>query len=114
MAKSSAGAAKRSDPASQFGERLRFVIWFAALKLGVESGKDLAAVIGKNPGQLSGWANEDPRPAWENIRLIADTVGVSAAWLDNPDATDAQGKEPELFAEWLAHRRARERRVKRA
>lgn len=114
MAKLSSGTTKRPEPGSQFGERLRFVIWFSALRLGLESGKDLAAVIGKRPGQLSGWANEDPKPSFENIRLIAETVGVSAAWLDDPTSREAEGKEPELFAEWLAKRRAREKQRKRA
>lgn len=114
MAKSSSASAQSREPASEFGERLRFVIWFAGLQLGVESGKDLAAVLGKGSGQLSSWVNESPRPSFENIRLIAETVGVSPAWLDNPTSRDAEGKEPELFAAWLAKRRAREKQRKRA
>lgn len=114
MTRNRSGATRQHDPASLFGERLKFVIWLSALRLGVESGKDLAAVIGKGSGQLSSWANENPRPSFDNIRLIADTVGVSAAWLDNPASLDAAGKEPELFAEWLAKRRARGKQRKRA
>jgi transcriptional regulator with XRE-family HTH domain len=105
---------KSSPGGSLFGERLRFVIWLAALRLGVESGKELAAAIGKRQGQLSSWIKEDPRPSFENIRLIAETVGISAAWLDNPEAAEAAGKEPELFAEWLAKRRARAKQRRRA
>ena len=107
MPKFSAGTTKPRDQGSQFGERLRFVVWLAALRLGIESGKDLAAALDKRPGQLSSWIKEDPRPSFDNIRLIAETVGVSAAWLDNPLSPDAEGKEPEKFAEWLAARRAR-------
>lgn len=109
MARNLSGQTRQPEPASSFGERLRFVIWLAALRLGVESGKDLADVLGKGSGQLSSWANENPRPSYDNIKLIAEKVGVSAAWLDDPSAKESEGREPELFAEWLAKRRARER-----
>ena len=71
-------------------------------------------MLGKGTGQLSSWANENPKPSFENIRLIAETVGVSAAWLDDPTSREAEGKEPELFAQWLAARRSREKERKRA
>jgi len=85
-------------PVAQFGDRLRFVVWLSAQTLGVDSGKELAAVLKKGSGQLSSWVNEKPRPSWDNIRLIADTVGVNARWLDDPMSKDAV--EPELFAAW--------------
>lgn len=114
MARINTGPSKSREPASHFSERLKFVIWLAGLRLGVESGKELAAVLGKGTGQLSSWANENPKPSFDNIRLIAETVGVSATWLDDPAAKDAEGKEPELFAEWLQKRRARDRKRKQA
>ena len=96
---------KQKRSVSTFGDRLRFVIWLSAYNLGTESGKELAQVIGKRPDQLSKWLKEDPRPEWDNIRLIAETVGVSALWLDQPESVEAI--EPEMWGEWYAKRQAR-------
>ncbi len=89
-----------------FGDRLRFVVWLSALRLGVASGKELAEAIGSGPSQLSKWIAENPRPEFNSVRRIAEKVGVSALWLDDPSAPDA--REPELFAEWWAARQRHE------
>ena len=91
---------------SNFPERLRFVIWLAALRRGFDSGKDLAKAIGKGPTQLSQWAKA--KPTFASIRLLAEAVGVSPSWLDDPASPDA--REPDLFPEWLAARQKPKRR----
>ncbi len=101
MAKSSP-VPKAQQPVPQFGDRLRFAIWLSAKTLGVDSAKELAEVLGKRQGQLSDWLNETPRPQFENIKLIAETVGVSAAWLDDPASRDAT--QPNEWPEWWASR----------
>lgn len=90
------------------GDRLRFVAWFAALKLGVDSGQELAALLGGAKNQFSKWVNENPRPSWESIKRIATTVGINAAWLDDPSLPGAV--EPEDWAEWWGNRQGRVRR----
>ncbi len=97
--------AGQSHDRSSFGDRLLFVIWLAGKVLGVDNGKQFAAAIGKGPSQLSRWLNEDPRPNWETIKAIADSVKISAVWLDDPSRADAT--EPPDFAEWLRARRQR-------
>ena len=94
---------------SSLGDRLRFVIWLAALRLGVQDQKDFAAAIERSPTQLSTWLAEKPRPAFETIRLIAGAVDISAAWLDDPMSRDA--REPELWPQWYAARLERLREL---
>lgn len=89
---------------SSIGDRLRFVIWLSALRLGAWTSKEFASAIGKAESQIPRWVREAPRPDWPNIKDLASSAGVSAAWLDDPRSADA--KEPELFPEWLTARRA--------
>lgn len=103
---------KRNPSLPTFGERLRFAIWLSAKNLGTESAKELSEVLGKKQGQISSWIKEDPRPAYENIKLIAERIGISAAWLDDPLSPDA--REPELWPEWFAARRGRDDQRRRA
>ena len=97
---------KQNHPAS-FGDRLRFVIWLSALRLGTDSAKELSEVLGKGKNQLSKWVAENPKPGFPTIKRIADVVGVSPSWLDDPTSSDA--REPEFFAEWYAARLERQR-----
>ncbi len=95
---------KQNEPQPPpFGERLKFVIWLSAFRLGLDSAKDLAEVLGKRPDQLSRWVKEDPRPSYDTIKLIAEKVEISAPWLDDPKSPDA--REPELWKEWWSRRR---------
>lgn len=88
-----------------FGDRLRFVIWLSALRLGTDSAKELSAVLGKGSNQLSKWVMENPKPSYATTKRIAEAVGVSPSWLDDPASSDA--REPELFAQWWAARQER-------
>ena len=109
--KQSSGPERKETGQSTFGERLLFVIWLGGRVLGVENNKQFAEAIDKGAAQLSKWVREEPRPSWENIKTIAGAVGVEAAWLDDP--ARAAGSEPPDFAEWLAARREREKRLRR-
>jgi transcriptional regulator with XRE-family HTH domain len=104
VAQSSIQVSQKESPSS-FGERLGFVIWLAGKVLGVDSGKQFAQAIGKRSSQLSRWLKEDPRPEWATIKRMADAVGVSPMWLDEPTANGAV--EPDDFPEWLVARRRR-------
>lgn len=103
MTQESSGDQQSTRLESTIGDRLRFVIWFAALRLGAWTSKEFAAAVGKAESQLSRWVRDAPRPDWSNTKDIAGKVGVSAAWLDDPASPDAQ--EPELFQPWLRARR---------
>jgi transcriptional regulator with XRE-family HTH domain len=105
-------AGRNAAAPATFGDRLKFVIWLAAYRLGVDSGKELAEAIGVGGTQLSKWANENPCPSFPSIRKVAEAVGVSASWLDDPRAPDA--REPEMFAEWWAARQRRAAQLRRA
>lgn len=100
------GAQEHNANPSTFRERLLFVIWLSGKVLGVENATQFAQAIGKGASQLSKWVNENPRPEWGSIRSIAEVVGISAAWLDDPMQRDAV--EPAEFPEWLAARHSRE------
>lgn len=97
-------ADKKKPVPSSFGDRLKFVIWLSALRLGTWSAKEFARALDKSEAQFPKWAKEDPKPAWPTIKSLATPVGVQAAWLDDPDLPGAQ--EPELFQDWLAARRS--------
>lgn len=101
----SSGRPKKGDE-STLSERLLFAVWLSGKILGTENSKQFAAQIQKGASQLSKWVNESPRPSWENIKLIADAVRISAVWLDDPSRSGAQ--EPDEFPEWLASRRRRQ------
>lgn len=103
--------ASRTPSSPTFGDRLRFVVWLAALNLGVESGQELAAAMGTAKNQVSKWLNEKPRPSWDSIKLIAKTVGIDAAWLDDPALPGAQ--EPTLWGEWWEKRQEYQGRSRR-
>lgn len=94
-------------PASTLGERLLFAVWLGGKILGAENSKQFADAIGKGAPQLSKWVKEEPRPSWENVKLIADAVGIDAGWLDDP--TRAGTVEPPDFAQWFAARKDREK-----
>jgi len=91
-------AQQAKQPTPSFGDRLRFAVWLSGKTLGVDSAKELAGVLGKGGGQLSSWVNENPRPSWENIKLIGEMIGVNPTWLDDPSSKDA--KEPTDWAGW--------------
>jgi transcriptional regulator with XRE-family HTH domain len=101
---------------SELGERLLFTVWLAGKILGAQNAKQFAEVIGKGAAQLSKWVQGKPRPSWESIKLVADSVGIDPVWLDDP--TRAGAAEPADFAQWLAAKRGREQdpkpNVKRA
>lgn len=90
-------------PGSTFEERLDFAIRLAALRKGFDSGKELAAAIGKSQTQLSQWKKRKPKI--DAIRLVAEAAAIDPLWLDEP-ATSREA-EPDLFRGWLAARRAR-------
>jgi transcriptional regulator with XRE-family HTH domain len=96
----------RQAQSSTLRERLLFVVWLGGKILGAENSKQFAEVIGKGAPQLSKWINEDPRPSWENIKLIADAVRIDPVWLDAPTRENAV--EPTDFAQWIGARRERE------
>ena len=98
----------KRPPVPAFGDRLRFVVWLSSYTIGVDSGKELAAALGKGENSISKWVNEKPRPSWESIKLIADTVGVDAVWLDDPSRLGA--REPEQWPQWWGSRHERIRR----
>lgn len=96
--------AKLTKPGdSTFGERLDFAIRLAALRKGFDSGRELAAAIGKSQTQLSQWKKRKPKI--DAIKLVAEAAGIDPLWLDEPAA--GQAMAPELFAGWLSERRAR-------
>lgn len=103
--------APRRQREPTFGDRLRFVVWLSAYTVGAESGKELAAVLGKGDNSISKWVKEKPRPSWESIKLIADTVGVDAVWLDDPTRSGA--REPEQWPQWWEKRKHPHERIRR-
>lgn len=105
VSKSSKSSSKRISPPS-LRDRLLFVIWLAGRELGVENAKQFAEAIDKDPTQLSQWVREEKRPSWASIKKVADAVGVSPLWLDEPTREGAV--EPEDFQRWLISRRKRE------
>lgn len=107
MKQSSSLASKQNAPAS-LGERLLFSIWLAGKKLGTENSKQFAAEIEKGAPQLSRWVTGEQIPSWASIKIVADAVGIDPVWLDDPTRDGA--KEPPDFGEWIAARRARERK----
>lgn len=93
------------------GERLLFVIWLSGKVLGADDSKSFAAAIGKGPTQLSRWVSEKSRPEWDTVKKIAQAVGISAMWLDDPSHPDAI--EPPDFATWIIPRRAKQKAARR-
>ena len=99
-------------PTSTLSERLLFVIWLSAKVLGTNTGQAFAAAVGKQAAQLSKWLNGELEPSWATIKVLADGVKISAAWLDDP--TRPEAVEPPDFATWLAAQRSQRDATRKA
>ena len=106
---SSSSDGKQLAP-STLSERLLFAVWLAGKTLGAQNGKQFAEEIGKGAPLLSRWITGEKRPNWDSLKTVADAVGISAIWLDDP--TRPEAVEPPDFGQWLIARRARERRLR--
>lgn len=101
----SRGPARVPKPPS-YAERLDFAVWLAQLTMGIADQGDLGVAIGKAANTVSKWRGK--QPSFEQSRLLANAVGISASWLHDPALPEAV--VPELFGTWLESRRAAERR----
>jgi hypothetical protein len=106
VVKKESGDQEKQKIPSTFRERMLFVIWLAGKVLGTDNSQQFARALRKGASQLSKWVNENPRPEWESIKKIADTVRVDPMWLDDPIRPGAH--VPPDFEEWLTARRERQ------